>query len=83
MQSFQENRLFVFQARVVLKPLVSLKDHLVACKRQHTDTDRQTDQLLQPLLRMRAEDTTSISNPTKWANVNEGSFSYQNIESGE
>ena len=30
-QSFQENRPFNFQARVVLKPLVSLTDRRVAC----------------------------------------------------
>ena len=41
MQSFQENRLFNFQARVVLKPLVSLIGHLVA--RINVDTHRLTD----------------------------------------
>ena len=45
-----ENRLVNFQVRVVLKPLVSLISHLVACSARvsvdthtHTQTDRQTD----------------------------------------
>ena len=45
-QSFQEIRPFVFQARVVLKPLVSLMGRLVACGARisvDTQTDRQTD----------------------------------------
>ena len=51
-QSFQENRLIIFQVRVVLKPLVSLIGHLIACSARisvdththtHTHTDRQND----------------------------------------
>ena len=49
-QSFQENCLFILQDFVVLKPLVSLIGHLVACSARisvdtHTQrqTDRQTD----------------------------------------
>ena len=51
-QSFQENHPFIFQARVVLKVLVSLMDRLVACSARisidtqtHTHTHRQTDKL--------------------------------------
>ena len=43
-QSFQENRPFIFQACVVLKPLVSLMGRLVACSARisvDTHTDRQ------------------------------------------
>ena len=45
-QSFLENRLENFQVRVVLKPLVSLISHLIACSARisaDTQTDRQTD----------------------------------------
>ena len=45
-QLFQENRPFSFQARVVLKPLISLIGRLVACSaRINVDTQagRQTD----------------------------------------
>ena len=41
-QSFQENRPFIFQARVVLKPLVSLIGRLVACISVDTQTDKPT-----------------------------------------
>ena len=42
MQLFQENRRFTFQARIVLKPMVSLIDRLVACITR-ISVDRQTD----------------------------------------
>ena len=45
-QSFQENRPFIFQARVALKPLVSLIGRLVTCSARISidrQTDRQTD----------------------------------------
>ena len=55
MQSSQENRLFIFQARVVLKPLVLLIGSLVACSARisvdtHTDTQthRKTDNYCNP-----------------------------------
>ena len=41
-QSFQANGLFIFKARVVLKPLVSLKGRLEACS-GNIRVDRQTD----------------------------------------
>ena len=41
-QSFQENRPFIFRARVVLNPLVSLMGRLVACSAR-ISVDRQTD----------------------------------------
>ena len=48
-QSFQENRPFVFHARVVMKSLVSLIGRPVACSVRisvDTHTDTQTSQLL-------------------------------------
>ena len=48
-QSFQENRLTVFHVRVVLKQLVSLIGHLVACSARisvDTRTDRTTTVIL-------------------------------------
>ena len=42
MQSFQENRPFIFQARVVLKPLLLLTCRFVACISVDTHTDKPT-----------------------------------------
>ena len=44
MQLFKENRHFVFQAPVVLKPLVSVTGRLVACSAR-ISVDGQTDTL--------------------------------------
>ena len=73
MQSFQENRLIQFQVRVVLKPLVSLIGHLVACSARisvdthtHTHTRRQTDK---PTLAAHARRGLMSANPRRTAHA--------------
>ena len=55
-QSLQENRLIHFEVRVVLKPLVSLIGHFVACSARisvDTQTHRQNEKQTLGELRMR------------------------------